>query len=170
LGRIAVILLTVGTQLPFDRLVRAVDDIAPRLEVPIIAQIGRGAYRPANMEWRTFVDPIAFQEMFRACDLVVSHAGIGTIVNAQRLLKPLILYPRLASLDEHRNDHQLSTVRALRTRTGLYVADGNERLADLMMQKLEPPSEQSEAPERMRLRESLGAFIEDQFERWKKRY
>lgn len=162
------ILLTVGTQLPFDRLVRAVDEIAPRLPVPVIAQIGRGTYRPANMESRTFVDPIAFQEMFCECELVVSHAGIGTIVNAQRLLKPLILYPRLASLDEHRNDHQLSTVRALRNRKGLYVADRDEDLAELLMRKLEPPSEQSEAPERMRLRESLGEFIEDQFERWKK--
>ncbi|MET0246164.1 MAG: glycosyltransferase [Sphingomonas sp.] len=163
------ILVTVGTQLPFDRLVSAVDAIAPTLNVPIIAQIGRGSYRPANMEWRTFVDPIAFEELFQTCSLAVSHAGIGTIVTAQRLLKPLIVLPRLASLEEHRNDHQLSTVRALEARKGLYVANGSEDLARLMAETLDPPSERAEVPERERLRTKLSDFLDQEYSSWQKR-
>ncbi|MGO7205561.1 glucuronosyltransferase, partial [Rhizobium ruizarguesonis] len=42
------ILVTVGTQLPFDRLVKAVDTFATELSKPVLAQIGRGSYTPQN--------------------------------------------------------------------------------------------------------------------------
>ena len=55
------IFLTVGTQLPFDRLVAAVDDwCAARGESDVFGQIcdpGPDGYRPKHFEWVADLDP-----------------------------------------------------------------------------------------------------------------
>ena len=48
--------------------------------------------------------------MLRA-DAIVAHAGIGTILTALEIGRPLLVMPRRAALGEHRNDHQLTTAR-----------------------------------------------------------
>lgn len=156
------ILVTVGTQLPFDRFVEIVDRIAPELGEEVFAQTGRGKYRPVNMRSQGVVGPIEFEELIRTCSRIVSHAGIGTIVMAQKHRKPLILFPRLGSLDEHRNDHQLATVRALSGRQGIYTAFDEEALVALIRRPLEEPERIYHHPERERLCGSVGAFIGEQ--------
>ena len=42
---------------------------------------------------------------------IVAHAGMGTILTALEIGKPLLVMPRRAALGEHRNDHQLATAR-----------------------------------------------------------
>ncbi|QIG79528.1 glycosyltransferase [Stakelama tenebrarum] len=155
------ILLTVGTQLPFDRLVRLVDTIAPELSEAVFAQIGASSYEPKNMKWRSVVDPIEFETMIEEASFIVSHAGIGTVVMAQRHLKPLILFPRLSTLREHRNDHQLATIQTLEGREGIHVARDEEELRKLLIgHPLPPPAPLPENPERLRLRTTVGEFIE----------
>jgi UDP-N-acetylglucosamine transferase subunit ALG13 len=116
------ILATVGMQLPFDRLIRLIDVIAPELSCPVIAQIGEGRYRPANMEWQRSLRPSEFERLSRAATVIVAHAGIGTVLTARRLRKPLVLFPRREALGEHRNDHQVATARAMTGRPGIGVA------------------------------------------------
>ena len=106
------IFVTVGTQLPFDRLIRYIDAIAPDLPASVFAQIGMTAYRPKNIEWSALVSKTAFNAMMDRTSVIVGHAGIGTIIAAQQHAKPLVLMPRLASRHEHRNDHQIATVRS----------------------------------------------------------
>lgn len=127
------IFLTVGTQLPFDRLVRAVDDwAAMRPGVRIVAQIGREAWRPEHLEWSEELGPAEFEVMLRAADLVVAHAGMGTVLRCRDLGKPLVVVPRVAALGEHRNDHQLATARRL-VELGLATVARNEiDLRDLL--------------------------------------
>jgi UDP-N-acetylglucosamine transferase subunit ALG13 len=108
------ILLTVGTQGPFDRLLRAVDDWAgQRATDTIFAQIGPSSYEPKHMEFRKFVRPDEFREKVEAATLVVAHAGMGSIITALEYGKQIIVMPRLSSLGEHRNDHQLATAKRL---------------------------------------------------------
>ena len=126
------ILLTLGTQLPFDRLVKALDEIAPTLDQPIFGQIGRSAYRPKFFEWTEAMDPRAFDDKFRSADVVVSHAGIGTILTAQKHSKPIILFPREARYGEHRNDHQLATCSQLAGRAGIYIAHTPKELETII--------------------------------------
>jgi len=118
-----VILVTVGMQLGFDRLIRAMDALAPGLGAPVIAQVGKGAYRPINMDARISIAPGEFERLVQHARLIVSHAGIGTVLTAARFGKPLVLVPRRAALGEHRNDHQLATVRQLAGRPGIVVAE-----------------------------------------------
>ncbi len=134
------IFLTVGTQLPFDRLVLAIDTWAgenPGHQIfGQIADPGPGGYRPKNFEWVADLSPPEFQARFDAATHIVSHAGMGTIISALNKGKPILLMPRLAHLGEHRNDHQKATVQGFRHKPGILVADGSdnidERMAELM--------------------------------------
>ncbi len=104
------IFVTTGTQLPFDRLVRAVDEwAAEHPDREIFAQIGNGKYQPRHMEFVEKLEPNQYKHYFDKAELVVSHAGMGTIISGLENAKPLVLMPRRAALGEHRNDHQLGT-------------------------------------------------------------
>lgn len=124
------IFLTVGTQGPFDRLVRAVDDWArARGRDDVYAQIGDSRYRPQHIAATRFLSADEFKEKIQAASLIVSHAGMGTIITALELGKPIIILPRRSDLKEHRNDHQIATAGQLAP-LGRVVAAVDE--ADLM--------------------------------------
>lgn len=103
------IFVTVGTQLPFTRLIDAMDEIAGRLDEEIIAQTGPGEGNWSNLDCRKNLEPEEFGKLFSAARVIVAHAGIGTILSARSRRKPLILLPRRFSFGEHRNDHQMAT-------------------------------------------------------------
>jgi UDP-N-acetylglucosamine transferase subunit ALG13 len=136
-----VIFVTIGTQLPFTRLVSAMDSLAVELGEPVVAQIGPDAGNYPHLEIADHMTPARFEETFRAARAVVAHAGIGTILSAKRLGKPLILMPRRHALGEHRNDHQLATARCIEGRPGLYVA---WEVADLRPLLTGPPLQPAE--------------------------
>jgi len=106
-----VIFVTVGEQLPFDRLVRAVDECAQKLGQEIFAQIGETEWRPKKIGYEKFLNPDEFNKRFVEADVIIAHAGMGTIITALELGKPIIVMPRKAALGEHRNDHQFATAQ-----------------------------------------------------------
>ena len=106
------ILITVGTDSPFDRLVKVVDKWAgEHAREDIYAQIGEGGWEPKNIRFSHFLKPPEFQKLFNSAKVVVSHAGMGTILSALHQEKPILVMPKRASLGEHRNEHQLATAR-----------------------------------------------------------
>ena len=136
------ILVTVGTQIPFDRLIRAMDEIVSRLGLSAFAQIGAGEYKPQKIEFCQTMRPEDFDLRFRAASVIVSHAGIGTVLGAMKHGKPIIIMPRRAAFGEHRNDHQLATCAQLQGRPGVYIAqDANELEALLSRTDLANPEE-----------------------------
>jgi len=117
------IFVTVGANTPFDRLVACVDawaGSAPGREV--FAQIGDSELRPAHCEWTHKLSPAGFREKLAAADVVVAHAGMGTILSALEVGVPVLVMPRRAALHEMRNDHQLATARRLGERGLVHVA------------------------------------------------
>lgn len=126
------IFVTTGTQLPFARLIGAMNDLAPGLDEPVIAQIGPDPADYPNLQIAPHLSPAEFEDHFARARVVVAHAGIGTILSARRLGKPLILVPRRHDLGEHRNDHQLATAREVEARAGLHIAWDTEALAGLL--------------------------------------
>lgn len=130
------IFVTVGSQMPFDRLIEAVDSWASRNpKQEIQGQIARGRYRPQHFDACDFMSPEAFREAVFEADFVVAHAGMGVILTALEFGTPLVVMPRQGALGETRNDHQFATARHVCQRPSIEVAwDENQipqRLRDL---------------------------------------
>lgn len=129
--------MTVGAQMPFDRLVEWVDDWAREQgRRDVRAQIGPSRLAPQCIEVLPFMDPPTFRRTLAQADAVVAHAGMGTILTALELGKPILVVPRLGSRGETRNDHQVSTARRLE-REGLVLAAYDEPQFRLRMRELE---------------------------------
>lgn len=123
------IFVTVGTgPQGFDRLVRGVDAIAPELEEPIRAQVGRGEYVPENLDWFRFTSEEAIHELYRAATVIVAHAGAGTLLTALSYEKPIVVFPRREHHNEHNDDHQVELADALRERPDVFVVTDTDEL------------------------------------------
>ncbi len=123
------IFVTVGEQLPFDRLIRTIDEWASSSgRSDVFAQIGDGSYLPRHVAWERFLAPDDFKKRLLAAQVIVAHAGMGSILTALECGKPVLVLPRRAALHEQRNDHQLATVRRLSERGLVQVAMDEEQL------------------------------------------
>jgi len=128
-----VIFVTVGSMLPFDRLIQAMDEWAarhPREEV--FAQIGEGQYTPRHMPFARMLSPADFNSHMATCELPVAHAGTGSMIAAAELSKPIVLLARLAHLREHTTDHQVHTAQWLAERPGVFVAPSEKALGEMI--------------------------------------
>ena len=132
------IFVTIGTQFPFDRLIEMLDRIAPELHEDIYAQILKGKYKPKHIKTLDFIEPDEFEEVFVQARLVVAHAGMGTILSSLRRSKPLIIFPRIAALGEHRNEHQTATALMIKENNYAYVATDEKELRELLHKDLRP--------------------------------
>jgi UDP-N-acetylglucosamine transferase subunit ALG13 len=152
-----VIFATVGTQLPFPRMMTALDGIAGRHKLDVLAQTCDESYHPQNLTAKANLHPDEFAAAFKKASVVVAHAGIGTILSAKQHGKPLILMPRRAALGEHRNEHQMATVQQMRGRTGLYVAESPEELEELLLRRDLKPADNTPSNSRA----ALVGFLKD---------
>lgn len=124
------IFVTVGAQLPFDRLVSAVDAwAAMNPGHNVRAQIGATALEPRHVQWSRFLTPSEFERAYDEADAIVGHAGTGTIFAALERRKALVVMPRRADLRETRNNHQIATAKRFADLAGVAVAWNELELA-----------------------------------------
>ena len=154
------IFVTVGTQIPFDRMMRMVDEIAPELGgEEIVAQSCDGQYRPQHFRPVRFIEPARFEQLIDQARVIVAHAGIGTILSALQRGKAIVVVPRRADLREHRNDHQMATAQSMARERALPVATtAAELLAAVRAARVAAPL--SERPDAS-LIDAICRFIED---------
>jgi UDP-N-acetylglucosamine transferase subunit ALG13 len=129
------IFATVGTQGKFDRLIRAVDAWAGAHErTDVFAQTGPTDYHSEHIRTERFIDATEFRKRVEAASVVISHAGMGSIITALELGKRIIVMPRRASLGEHRNDHQFSTAKRFAEQGRIMVAFTEQELVEKLDQ------------------------------------
>ena len=87
------IFVTIGTQLPFDRLIKIIDELAPQLNEEVVAQVYQCGFTPQNIKTVDFLAPDEFNTLFDKARLIISHAGMGTILSALQKDKPIIVFP-----------------------------------------------------------------------------
>ena len=115
------VLITIGQQLPFDRLIQTADVCAAELtDWAWLAQIGEGGFQPSHMKAVETLDQALFDATLADTDILICHAGIGTIMRALTLGKPVIVMARDADRGEHRNHHQRATLARLSHVPGIY--------------------------------------------------
>jgi len=105
------IFVTVGSTYPLDRLIKESNKFDTK-KFEIFAQIGESAFEPKNIKWTKFLDYDKLQEKIKWADVIISHAGIGTIIDCLSQKKQLILFPRLKKYGEAVDDHQIEICKA----------------------------------------------------------
>ena len=122
------IYVTVGTMhLEFSRLIRKMDEIARVSEEKTIIQTGMNSFLPENCEHFDFKSREEVEAIQQEARVVVAHAGIGSVLDALKAERPLIVVPRLKRFGEHNNDHQLDLARAVERRGwGRLIMDIND--------------------------------------------
>lgn len=131
------IFVSVGSQLPFDRLIKTIDEwAATHQDEAVFAQIGNSSFTPKNIEFCETIDPINYSKRIKGADLIIAHAGTGTIITALELGIPLLIMPRLAEKREHRNNHQLATVKHFSNFSLIKIVDDEKQLLSTLDQML----------------------------------
>lgn len=95
------IFVTVGTT-DFEELVRCIDELAPSLNERIVCQIGLGEYVPRHCESFRFAPSL--EPYMRQAALVITHGGLGSIVEALRLQLPVVALSNPDRRDLHQDD------------------------------------------------------------------
>lgn len=99
----------------FNRLLKKIDFLLreKKIKASVFAQIGHSNYKPKEYSFKKFLSPQKFEQEFKNSDLIISHAGAGSIINALKFQKPLIVVPRRKEYSEHTNNHQIDLAKAL---------------------------------------------------------
>ncbi len=108
------IFVTVGSQkFQFNRLLKKIDELIEKkaIKEKVYAQIGTSDYKPSNYEYTDFMTQDEFNKKIDECNLLITHAGTGVIVNAVKKGKKVIATPRLAKYGEHVDDHQIQLIQ-----------------------------------------------------------
>ena len=103
------ILVVLGTQdKEFPRLLKAVDKQIKKgnIKDKVIVQAGQTKYESDNMEILDLVSAPEFDKLINEADIIITHGGVGSILNAIKKGKKIIAAARLAKYKEHHNDHQ----------------------------------------------------------------
>ena len=107
---------------PFDRLLKAVNACLHELPQPVFVQYGSGTNLFAGAcEAAPFVTMQEFERLVAGAQLVIVHAGAGSIIHASRAGKIPVVMPRRHAHGELLDDHQIELAREL-TPSGRIVA------------------------------------------------
>jgi UDP-N-acetylglucosamine transferase subunit ALG13 len=139
------IFVSVGThEAPFDRMLRAVDDL--ELDEQIVVQHGPSHVRcegAVESEYLSFDEVVDYIREARA---VVMHAGVGSVMISLANGKRPIVMARLQRHGEHVDDHQLELARRLEANGLVTLVEDSAALAKALGRDAEPPGRMSGIP------------------------
>ncbi|MBE5940673.1 MAG: capsular biosynthesis protein CpsG [Lachnospiraceae bacterium] len=105
------ILVTTGTgaEYQFERLLNIIDELCEEKVInsqQLVVQ-STDRYKAKNYEIKDMMPQNEFDEIMKKADLIITHAGTGTVTKALKYSKKVIMFPRRAMYNEHMDDHQL---------------------------------------------------------------
>lgn len=99
------IFVTLGTQdKKFKRLLDAVEKLD--IDEKIVAQIGSTDFKSEKMELHKFMSKDEFDNYMKEARIIITHAGVGTIIEGLKLHKKMIVSARKKEYKEHVSNHQ----------------------------------------------------------------
>jgi UDP-N-acetylglucosamine transferase subunit ALG13 len=139
------ILVTVGaSRFPFDRLIAAMEGIAGGEE--LVVQHGPSPVRPAGARCVEFMAMDEMAACVREARLVITHAGVGSILLCLgNGLRPCVV-PRLRAFGETVDDHQLESARRFASAGLVTLVEDPAALAGVIDAPVEPFAHASGEP------------------------
>jgi beta-1,4-N-acetylglucosaminyltransferase len=149
--------------LEFTRLIKKVDEIAPKLGEEVVMQIGSVTYEPQHASYFRYTSYQENLAYFQKASLIIGHGGIGTILNALRFQKPIVIVPRRIQFGElSRDDHQVEIAQRLAGNPlveVVYDVDDLESSVKRMLEKSKEVGKGKTSPEREALIKTLRDFV-----------
>ena len=108
------ILVALGTQdKQFERLLIKIDELIDKkiINDEVVVQAGMTKYTSKNMRIFDFTSHDEFDKLLSDADLLITHGGVGTIIQALKKNKKVIAVPRLVKYKEHQSDHQIEIIK-----------------------------------------------------------
>lgn len=125
------VFITYGTQPhDFKYLGTVINEIDQQYQVA--AQIGESnnnIIRP-NTEVYTYMDN--FADYTANCDILITHGGVGSIMDGLKQHKKVIVIPRLAKYGEHVDDHQLEITTKFANDGYIYYMHRDEHINQVL--------------------------------------
>lgn len=120
----ATAVVTVGTVMPFDRLVEGVAGLkeAGLLPEVVWAQVGEGAKHPEGLECVESTSFTEMQERLAKAEILFAHGGTGSLVTGLRAGCRVVAMPRDPEFREHYDDHQFEIIEAFAARGLIQMA------------------------------------------------
>lgn len=131
------ILVTLGTQdKSFERLLKQIDKEIKNhtIKDKVIVQAGYTKYTSKNMEIFDYKPKEELNELVKKCDLMITHAGVGSILNGITNNKKVIAVPRLKEYKEHNNNHQIEIAKEFSKEEYIIYCDNLNKLGEYIKQ------------------------------------
>ena len=109
------ILVLLGTQNnSFHRLLEEVQKNIDNgnIKEEVIVQKGYTKFESENMTLYNQLPMDEMKALINKADLIITHGGVGSIINSIEQRKKVIAVPRLKKYNEHVNDHQLDIIKS----------------------------------------------------------
>lgn len=124
--------VVVGTErYPFSRALAGVAQALPG-SVEVLYQTGHTPPPDSSAAYQQWLPLDELLRSLEQADVVVTHAGVGTVLTALRLGKHPVVIPRLSELGEHVDDHQVQLARMLEAKGLATVAGRDSDLRPLL--------------------------------------
>lgn len=107
------IFVILGTQdKPFYRLIKEIENLKKDkiIAEEIIVQAGSTKYDSKYMTIIDFISMKEFNEYISKSKYIITHGGVGSILDSIKKDKKVIAIPRLKKYEEHGNDHQVQII------------------------------------------------------------
>lgn len=150
---------------PFHRLIAAVSRIASTLPQPVVVQHGNTPWPGVTgCNAKPFVEMGEFERLVMQAELLILHAGAGSVIHALRAGKIPVVMPRLEKYGEVVDDHQRELSHALAEAGKIIVAEEPDDLpravAEAMKRQKQNQPMVAESPMAVLVREKLRQYAE----------
>ncbi|MEK0290646.1 PssE/Cps14G family polysaccharide biosynthesis glycosyltransferase [Caldifermentibacillus hisashii] len=127
------VLVTIGTMVEkkFTRLFNIIEELCEENILDgnqVIAQVGYDDYKPKNFKAFDMIADEEFKRLIDESDLIITHAGTGTVISCLKKGKKVIIFPRMAQFNEHYDDHQLEMAELFTWNNYVLCARNKEEL------------------------------------------
>jgi UDP-N-acetylglucosamine transferase subunit ALG13 len=124
----------------FYRLLDYLDGVYELLPKPILVQNGNTFFDKSGYSIQKFLSPKEYTDAIDSAEILIFHAGAGSVINALKVHKKPIIVPRLGWIREHINDHQLNFAIAMSQTGAVYLAQSQIELKEAVSRVLSSKS------------------------------
>lgn len=113
LGVDFLIFVILGTQdKEFTRLLRKIQKLIDKgiITEKVVVQAGSTNFKSKDMIIKNYMSMKEFAETIKESDYIITHGGVGSIIDSLKKDKKVIAVARQKKYNEHENDHQLEII------------------------------------------------------------